>query len=49
MLTAVVVHRDNNIPGKGFFELAKELGLQKGEDDLTFFAHELTRVHATWK
>jgi hypothetical protein len=27
MLTAIVVHRQDNIPGRGFFELAQRLGL----------------------
>jgi hypothetical protein len=53
LLSAVVVHapgwEDSGQPGKGFFELAKRLGLQKGEDNVTFFAHELVRVHQAWK
>jgi hypothetical protein len=27
MLTAIVVHKQDNIPGRGFFELAQHLGL----------------------
>jgi hypothetical protein len=27
LLSAVVIHQDNNMPGQGFFKLAKELGL----------------------
>jgi len=50
MLTAVVVRKDNNIPGEGFFELARHLGLLSGGDDeLAFFCHEVSRVHAAWK
>jgi hypothetical protein len=49
MLSVVVVHQHDNMPGPGFFRLAKELGLQKDEDNLTFFAHELIRVHNAWR
>lgn len=50
MLTAVVVHKQDNMPGDGFFELAQHLGLMgKGEDHLAFFARELTRVLQAWK
>ena len=38
MLTAIVVHRQDNIPGHGFFELARHLGrLKEGADELSFF------------
>lgn len=49
MLSAVVIHRDNNIPGQGFFTLGRELGLYKGSNDLMFFVNELRRVHDFWK
>lgn len=49
MLSVVVIHRANNIPGQGFFTLAKELGLHKGNSDLTFFVNELRRTHNFWK
>lgn len=50
MLTAIVVHRQDNIPGKGFFELARHLRrLSDHNDELLFFCHEVTRVHAAWK
>ncbi len=49
MLTAIVVHRQDNIPGHGFFELAKHLGrLREGDDELAFFCREVARVHQTW-
>lgn len=45
MLTAVVIRKEDNIPGDGFFELARHLGvMRRGEDPLAFFAAELTRV-----
>lgn len=53
MLSAVVVHAPGEtaggIPGLGFFELARELGVQGGEDNVTFFARELMRVHEAWR
>jgi hypothetical protein len=50
LLSAVVIHRDNNIPGKGFFTLARDLGLQSATtDDLLFFIGELRRVHDYWR
>jgi hypothetical protein len=48
MLSAVVIHRDNNMPGKGFFKLARELGVYAGSDDLKFYLDELKRVHQYW-
>jgi len=53
MLSAVVVHKTGggrqSLPGAGFFILARELGLQAaGQDDQTFFAMELKRVHHHW-
>lgn len=49
LLSAVVIHRDNNIPGHGFFTLARELGLHRDTDDRMFFINELRRVHDRWK
>jgi hypothetical protein len=49
MLSAVVMLQGDNMPGQGFFTLARELGLYTGGDDLTFFARELARVHASWR
>lgn len=49
LLSAVVIHRGNNIPGQGFFTLARELGLHTGTDDLVFFIRELRRVHDHWR
>jgi len=48
MLSAVVVLHDSNLPGTGFFTLARELGKFDGADDLAFFAGELHRVHDHW-
>ena len=49
MLSAVVVHAEDGRPGKGFFQLARLLGLlHKSGDDEVFFAGELQRVHDHW-
>ena len=52
MLSVIVIHRNNNMPGKGFFKLAKELGLYsivRFRDDISFFSFELNRVFDYWK
>lgn len=53
MLSVVVVHsehgEDAGMPGKGFFELARQIGVQRNEDNVTFFARELERVHDEWR
>jgi hypothetical protein len=49
LLSAVVVHKENHQPGKGFFQLARELGKQKpDENDDVFFAAELQKVFDKW-
>ena len=48
LLPAVVTHKDG-IPGKGFFTLARELGLLKaGQGETIFWADELRHVHDSW-
>ncbi len=48
MLSALVVHKDNMLPGKGFFDLAKELGYDFTNND-DFWIEELNRVLDVWK
>lgn len=48
LLSAVVVLGSTNVPGKGFFDLARELGAHRSDDDLAFFTSELRRVHDYW-
>jgi hypothetical protein len=48
MLTAVVVTADDNLPGEGFFNLAKGLGLQ-ADDKLAFWSRQLNNVYGVWK
>lgn len=50
MLTAIVVHRQDNVPGHGFFELAQRLGLLRpSADKVAFFCGEVARVHRAWQ
>lgn len=46
MLSALVVSAGDNMPGSGFFELAKKLG-RKG-DDLTVWMNELNKLAGVW-
>jgi hypothetical protein len=48
MLSAVVVHADDGLPGDGFFKLAKTLG-RPVEDRAVFHASELVNVLAANK
>ena len=47
-LAAVVVRKRERFPGRGFFVIARELGLHTGEDDPAYWQAELARVHAYW-
>ncbi len=48
MLSAVVTHKDGG-PGKGFYTLARQLGLmQPGMSDIAFWSQELRRVYDFW-
>ena len=49
MLSAVVILQEWNMPGQGFFTLARELGLHPRAEDIEFFSNELNRVHQAWK
>ena len=48
LLSAVVIRMDKNMPGDGFFNLSKELGLYVGNDDLMYWIKELQNVHKYW-
>jgi hypothetical protein len=48
MLTAVVVHQRDGLPGDGFFTCARNSGVQKDLDNVEFFVEELWRVHEYW-
>ena len=49
MLSAVVVSRENGMPGTGFLKVARKLGRLAGGDELDFWVRELGRVHAHWR
>ena len=49
LLSAVVVNKDTQMPGDGFFKLAKELGRYNASDDLECWSKELHRVYAHWR
>lgn len=48
LISAVVIGKENNMPGAGFFVCARELGVYAGKDDLAFWVSELKRVHDYW-
>ena len=49
MLSAVVISKSRNIPGAGFFKLAKKLGLQSDDEgNVKFWLKEIRRVHDYW-
>ena len=48
MLSAIVVGA-SGMPGKGFFRLARSLGLYRGIDDRGFWQEEVRRVHNHWE
>src|SRR4051794_24677909 len=47
LLSAVVVRADSNLPGTGFFELAKKSG-RTFSDNVEFWVSELKRVYSFW-
>ena len=48
LLSAVVILKDENIPGDGFFKMAKEISVYDGDDDFRFWIRELKQVHDHW-
>lgn len=48
MLSSVVILKNDNRPGAGYFECARALGKYHGIDDLSFWSHELNEVHDHW-
>ena len=47
MLSVVVVHKEDNMPGKGFFELAKILGRDVSDKE-KFWVNEAKKVYSSW-
>lgn len=51
MLSAVVIGKNDNLPGRGFFTLAGELGKYHGTNEVDrqhFWNEEVARVHDWW-
>jgi len=48
MLSAIVVQKNTNLPGQGFFTLAQSLDLFVGSDKDKFYIKELKKVHDYW-
>jgi hypothetical protein len=48
LLAAVVINKEHEMPGKGFFDQARELGLHTGGDDRASWLKELARVCDHW-
>jgi hypothetical protein len=49
LLSAVVIHVQDNIPGNGFFTMAERIGRFDGTDRLQFWLGELRAVHDHWE
>jgi hypothetical protein len=49
LLSVVVIHRQDNMPGHGFFTLAERLHVKKEKDNFLFYIQELRSVHDFWK
>ncbi len=49
MISAVVMLKGENIPGKGSFKCGTGLGRYDGHDYEAFRMQEVTRVHEYWK
>lgn len=48
MISAIVVNKEEGVPGDGFFTLAEGLGYDVS-DKLLFFSDEVKKVHTYWK
>jgi len=49
MLSAVVVRKEDFIPGQGFFKCAQKLGRYTVGLELDFYCEELQRVYDAWQ
>lgn len=48
LLSAVVIHARDNIPGNGFFVMAQRVGRFAGDDRLRFWLAEIEAVYQQW-
>ena len=49
MLSAVVVRKEDGIPGPGFFKCAQKLGRHTAGPELEFYCEELQRLYDAWR
>jgi len=47
LLTAVVVRQEDGLPGQGFFQLARDLGLDPSDQE-GFWISQLSNVYSSW-
>ncbi len=45
MLSAIVIRKDEEIPGQGFWVCAKRLGLYRGGSELEFWCDQVEQVY----
>lgn len=48
LLSAVVIGKDTGMPGRGFFNCARDLKRYSGNDDLEYWLQELQQVYDHW-
>ena len=49
MISAIVVSKDDMLPGRGFFNLGQELHrVERGEDEIGFAIRQIKHVHDYW-
>lgn len=48
LLSAVVIHVQDNMPGNGFFAMARRVGRFAGGDELQFWLAEINAVWQQW-
>jgi hypothetical protein len=46
LLAAVAVRKKESTPGKGFYDVAKDLGVGDGTENIELWAKELAKVHS---
>jgi hypothetical protein len=48
LLSAVAIAKERRMPGPGFFDNARTIGVYTGNDDTEFWIGELNHVHNYW-
>ena len=50
MISAIVVSKEDMLPGHGFYNLGQQLHLvDPGEDEIGFAVRQIRKVHAYWR